>query len=264
MNSTESISTVATDGAELAVTVYGQIDRPVVVMHPSLGRPAADFSDLARRLVSAGYCAVGIDPRGVANSTRSDRPVALTDLAGDVATVIRSLGLERAHLLGHAHGNRVMRCTAATRPDVVRSCILLAAGGRVPPDAEARAALRRCFDTSLAIGERLAAIRTAFFAPGNDPSVWLDGWYADAMTRQHRAVAETPVDVWWSGGTARLLVVQGLQDRVAPPENGRQLLSERPGVELVEIDRAGHALLPEQPVAVADAVIGFLASCEAA
>ena len=64
---------------------------------------------------------------------------------------------------------------------------------------------------------------------------------------------------WWNAGASTpILIVQGLQDAVAPPENGYMMkreLGER--VELVDIDGAGHAMLPERPKVIADAVIAF-------
>jgi pimeloyl-ACP methyl ester carboxylesterase len=53
--------------------------------------------------------------------------------------------------------------------------------------------------------------------------------------------------------------VQGLDDVLAPPVNGRALV-ERLGrrASLIEVPDAGHAMLPEQPLAVADALIDFL------
>jgi pimeloyl-ACP methyl ester carboxylesterase len=55
-------------------------------------------------------------------------------------------------------------------------------------------------------------------------------------------------------------VIQGLQDQIAPPENGRMLKAEPPDrVELIELDGAAHALLPEQPAKIASAVTVFLA-----
>jgi pimeloyl-ACP methyl ester carboxylesterase len=56
-----------------------------------------------------------------------------------------------------------------------------------------------------------------------------------------------------------ILIIQGLQDRAAPPENGRLLKAEAPDrVELIELDGAGHALLPEKPVEISGAVTTFL------
>ncbi len=64
---------------------------------------------------------------------------------------------------------------------------------------------------------------------------------------------------WWVGGTAPLLVVQGLDDRRAPPGNGwalRDQVGDR--VRVVDTPQAGHFLVLEQPHAVAEAVIAFL------
>jgi len=76
---------------------------------------------------------------------------------------------------------------------------------------------------------------------------------------QIAAGQSTPLDDWWEGGTAPLLVVQGLDDRRALPGNGRALRDQMGArVRLVEMPRAGHLALLEQPQAVADAVIAFL------
>jgi pimeloyl-ACP methyl ester carboxylesterase len=69
----------------------------------------------------------------------------------------------------------------------------------------------------------------------------------------------TPVGGWRNAdSTTPLLVIQGLQDTVAPPENGH-MMKEAMGdrVELTDIDGAGRALLPEQPEKIAGAIIGF-------
>jgi pimeloyl-ACP methyl ester carboxylesterase len=66
-------------------------------------------------------------------------------------------------------------------------------------------------------------------------------------------------DEWWTGGNAPLLVIQGLDDIVAPPANGHALrdqLGER--VQVVDISRAGHFVIVEQPDPVADAVNDFI------
>ena len=73
----------------------------------------------------------------------------------------------------------------------------------------------------------------AFFAAGHDPSVWRDGWYPDAALLQSTAVQATDHRTWWAGGNAPMLVVQGLQDRIAVPENGRLLAAERPDIDVL-------------------------------
>ena len=56
-----------------------------------------------------------------------------------------------------------------------------------------------------------------------------------------------------------MLAVQPADDRLAVPANA-DALAEAVGdrVEVVVIPNAGHALLPEQPEAVAETVIGWL------
>jgi pimeloyl-ACP methyl ester carboxylesterase len=76
---------------------------------------------------------------------------------------------------------------------------------------------------------------------------------------QRAAVQSTPRDDWWGASVERVLVVQALQDAIAPPGNGRRYVAESaPHARLVEIDGAGHAMLPEQPALIAAALVDFL------
>jgi pimeloyl-ACP methyl ester carboxylesterase len=251
--------TVDLDGTTLSVLDGG--DGPPVLLHPSLGRGADDFADLLAALVHAGHRAVAIDPRGIGASAPAPEGLTLERIADDLVAVADALGIGRFAAVGHAFGNRVVRMAAARHPGRSTAIVLLGAGGKVPGDPEARAAVGRCFDTTLTRDERLAAIATAFFAPGNDPAVWLDGWYPEGKAVQQQALLGATTGDWWHADDAPMLVVQGLQDRAAPPENGRLLARDRTApTTLVEVDGAGHALLPEQPDAVRAAVLPFLAT----
>jgi pimeloyl-ACP methyl ester carboxylesterase len=244
--------------AEIHVTVRGE--GPSVVLIASLGRGAADFDDLGSRLASAGFRAAAIDPRGVGESTGTLDGLTLHDLADDVAAVIDAVGAP-AHLVGHAFGQRVARCTAADHPDKVKTVTALASGGLVEPSEDVRRSLFSCFDMNLTAEERLEHARRAFFAEGNDPSPFQDGWWPAAARSQGAAVRATPREDWWLAGSAPLLIIQGLEDVTAPPENGRLLADEAGSrATLVELEHAGHALLPERPDSIADHVISFISS----
>jgi pimeloyl-ACP methyl ester carboxylesterase len=232
---------------------------PTVLMIASLGRPAADFNDLSARLVQAGYRTVRFNASGIGRSTGPMKGVSLVDLAVDAAAVVQATGDGPVAVIGHAFGQRVARMLATERPELVSRVVMLAAGGKAPMLPGAREALLDCFKPELSPEQHLNAVRLAFFAPGNDPSVWRDGWYADVATMQAAANQAVPVERWWGAGSARLLVVQGLQDTVAPPQNGRLIKQEfATRAELVEIDGAGHGLLPEQPEQLTQAVLAFL------
>jgi pimeloyl-ACP methyl ester carboxylesterase len=94
-------------------------------------------------------------------------------------------------------------------------------------------------------------VAQAFFAPGNDPTVWADGWHPDVAAAQGRATTNQPVSYWWEAGGKDVHVVQPADDVMAVPENAERLcaqLGDR--ATMVTVPRAGHALLPEQPDAV--------------
>ncbi|MDP2289589.1 MAG: alpha/beta hydrolase [Actinomycetota bacterium] len=231
-----------------------------VVLLPSLGRGAGDFDALVAALRAAGFEALALEPPSTvpAGST-------LHDLADLVVAALDEQGWSRVHLVGHAFGQRLARCVVADHPERVATLTMLAAGGLVPMEPAIAQSLLACFDESLPADEHLAHVRLVFFADGNDPAVWAGGWLPATAALQHAAVLATPPGEWTSAAAERVLVVQGVQDACAVPENGRRYVAMHPTIAtLVEIDSAGHALLPEQPTAVAAAVVQFLGEQERA
>ncbi|CAB4621907.1 unannotated protein [freshwater metagenome] len=236
---------------------------PPVLLHPSLGRSVHDFDDLANAISNAGFRVVGLEPGGIVPSDPPRSSAALADFAGEVIECADSIELDRFVVLGHAFGNRIMRNVASYFPDRVNAIVLLGAGGKFHGDPEARAAVGATFDATLSEADRLSAIHTAFFAPSNDPAVWIDGWYPAARDVQQAALIAAEQSDWWLAEPSPMLIVQGLQDRAAPPANGRALLGERGGpTTLVELDDCGHAMLPEQPDLIESAVGTFLLSLD--
>jgi pimeloyl-ACP methyl ester carboxylesterase len=244
---------------EVSVTVAVRGSGPLVVLIPSLGRGGADFGDLAVRLAKAGFTAASLDPRGVGQSRGPMEGLTLFDYAEDAAMVARGLSDEPAVFIGHAHGNRIVRALASRHPEAVSGLILLAAGGQVAMAPEVKQALDDVFVDTLPLAEHLAAVRTAFFAPGNDPAVWTGGWYPAVARAQGKAGTATPNGEWVDGGKASILIVQAADDRVASPANAEALKQAHPDrVTVATIPHAGHAMLPEQPGLIADIVIGYL------
>jgi pimeloyl-ACP methyl ester carboxylesterase len=112
---------------------------PVVLLH---GFPEHSHSWRFQlpALAEAGYHAVAPDLRGYGGS---DRPTAVEAyaapaLVGDVAGLIRALGHERAHVVGHDWGGGLAWGLAGNLPEVVRSLTILNA-----PQGPVSARLRR-------------------------------------------------------------------------------------------------------------------------
>lgn len=236
----------------------------LVVMVPSFARGPGDFtgefrSDLAERVAEAGYRVVLPTPRGFGSPTPVE--LSLEEMAADLAVVIEA---ERGDLpvaaVGHAYGNRVVRMLATVRPDIPSELILLAAGERTPGLTEVNEAIRTLVLPGPEADKR-AALKFAFFAERDDPGVWIEGWDPTLAMAQSRANTVEAKEKWRAGGgVVPMHVVQASEDIVSPPEVGSALLRadfpDRVTVSIVE--NAGHALLPEQPYAVAAAVLGFL------
>lgn len=250
---------VLNGAARIAVRVAGEDAWPTLVLLPGLGRPSSDLDPFARLLIAARYRVVQPEPRGIEPSAGPLEGLTLHDLAGDVAAVIEEVGGAPVTVIGHAFGNRIARCLAADRPDLVHLVVLLSSSGKVQPSPEIAEAIALAQGVDTPPDIRAEAVRKAWYGPGRDISVWLDGWSQSVMRAYLAAAAATPVADFWTAGHAPLLIVQGLADVSAPVGNGR-LLKEEVGARatLVELPGIGHALPVEDPHAVAAAVLEHL------
>lgn len=177
-----------------------------------------------------------------------------------MAAVIRAEG-GRAVIGGHAYGQKIGRTVAMDHPALVRAVIMLAGAGRaiIPPDV--RTAIMQSGDLSLTEAQRVEALKLAFFAPGHDPVAagWLKGWYPDVKKLQLAAESRTRDDEYIPAGRAPILDMQAEHDTVVPPWARQDLkneLGERVTIHVIK--DAGHALIPEQPEAVADAMARYV------
>ena len=58
-----------------------------------------------------------------------------------------------------------------------------------------------------------------------------------------------------------MLIVQGVDDKTAPPENGHRMKAEfGDRITLIDLEAAGHAMGLEKPQETAAAILGFLAA----
>lgn len=246
------------DAVRIAVHAFGR--GPRIVMMPSLGRGAADFFDIAQRLATAGYRVLCPEPRGLGGSTGPLHDITLHDLSRDIARVIEHDGGEPTVVAGHAFGNFVARTTAADYPQLVRAVVLLAATHTWPLAQELRDSINKCHMMHLHEAERLKHLQHVFFAPGNDARVWLGGWDEDVMHAERAATEATPKPEWWTAGKAPVLDVLALDDPLSPPHSVNCYRDEWGAgrVQITGIAHAAHALLPEQPAAVADAIVAYM------
>src|SRR5262245_10496876 len=244
---------------DVRTEVLSQGDGPLVVLLPSLGRGAQDFDPIAERLADAGYRVLRPQPRGIGASVGPLTGIDMHDYAADVAAVIEHAGDGPAFVVGHAFGNRVARMLATDRPELVAAVALVAANiGKAPSPPDVRAAIRNSADASLPDEQRVAALRFAFFAPGNDPRAWLAGWHPDVLAAQRIAGDRTSREEDFAGGRAPILYLQPGHDPLAHVEDAEAYKAQfGDRVTIVVIAQASHAVIAERPDAVSDALIAY-------
>jgi pimeloyl-ACP methyl ester carboxylesterase len=254
----ERVFYVQNGDATLRVFVEGS--GPAIVLLPGQGRGPRDLDALAKDLVSSGFRVVRPEPRGFGESVGPVEGLTLRDNARDVASAIEKVAAAPAIVAGFAYGNRVARLIASERPELVRGVVLIAAGGKFPPKPEVMALLRKVQDKTLPLEERAEAARTVLYGPKSTISATdmrLDE--VSATTIKAQSLAPTvPLEAWWDGGKVPMLVLQGLYDVIAPPENGRSLKRDHPErVTLVEFEDLGHSMARERTDLVVNAIVSW-------
>ena len=104
-----------------------------------------------------------------------------------------------------------------------------------------------------------STLSIAFFAPGNDASVWLKGWHPEVDEAQFAAGRATRQSEWWPGGVVPLLDLQAALDPFKPRAMTNEIKKEfGERATIVVIPNASHALIPEQPAAVIEAIVAWI------
>lgn len=248
------------EGTEVAYRVIG--DGPSIVLIPSLGRGSEDFDALIPALVGAGLRLILPEPRGIDGSSPLGDSDTLHDMAADIAAIIDAERAAPAILVGHAAGNWVARVLAHDRPDLTRAVALAAAIVTNSVPNEVSASISASFDMSLPDETRLGHLQRVYFAPGADASVWLDGWWPEVSAAQRRAARQTSDKDWIRVADRHPTLYLGAADDVISPPPDLAKLRETigPNACTMVVQDAGHALLPEQPGAVAQALLDWIAT----
>src|SRR5712691_9717651 len=114
---------VSIDATVLEYWVVG-VGVPVVLIHGSIIADA--FAPLLLEPALTGsYRLVSYHRRGFAGSTHPDRPLSIAEQAADCRALLGTLGIDRAHVVGHSYGGVIALQLALDAPEIVHSLALL-------------------------------------------------------------------------------------------------------------------------------------------
>jgi pimeloyl-ACP methyl ester carboxylesterase len=249
----EEAAVKSVTNGDATISYHAQGNGPLILFIASTGRGTEEFGDLAKDLAERGYRVLRPEPRGIGASKGPMSGVTFHDFANDFAAVIRAEG-GNAIVAGHAYGGWIARTLASDHPELTRGVVLVAAGASKWPK-ELSDAITMINDPASTREQRLAGLRLAFFAKGNDPTAWLDGWHGDVTKSQRAAGKATKRADWWAAGKAPILDLQGGADPFRPAESRNELKAEfGDRVTVAVIDNASHALPAEKPAETAKAI----------
>lgn len=111
------------DGGRIAYSDAGS--GPLVVCVPGIGDLRDEYRFLAPRLVDAGLRVISMDLRGHGESSVGWRDVTAEAVGSDVVALIRSVGAERAVVIGTSMAAGSAVWAAAEQPELVAGVVLV-------------------------------------------------------------------------------------------------------------------------------------------
>jgi pimeloyl-ACP methyl ester carboxylesterase len=272
---TRPMSRASLDGVELEYEVRG-VGEPVVLVHAGVFagwyKPLLDEPALTGRYRVMTYHRIGY-----AGSSRVAGPVSIAQQAAHLASLMRHLGIHRAHLVGHSSSGNIILQLALDAPELVGSLAVLEPALPVEASGSERLLATRAFMAPVIeryrAGDKAGAV-DGFMrgVTGPDYRIALDRVLPGAF-REAVASADTffgqelPAVREWSFRCedARriaqpVLAVIGEKSREQSPIwNARQemLLTWLPNVEGFVLPGATHLLYLENPRGMAEALAAF-------
>ncbi len=248
-----------------------------LVLVPGMG---ADHNSWLRQLpaFSRHYRVVTYDPRGLGRSSGTTEPYPFRALADDVAALMDSLGIDKAHVLGQSLGGLVAQEVAISHPGRVLKLVLVStlAGGD-------EAGLDPALDEALGAGRAAAGPG----ASGAGARNTMDALIASSFNRwtyrtalqllcrlfvgekmlaglpdQEGAAAECHTIDRLHLIQAPTLVITGTDDHVIRPCASELLAARIPGAKLVMVRGGSHGFNLEMASRFNREVLGFLRRTE--
>ncbi len=243
----------------------------VVFLHGVGGR-RTDWAEQQRHF-SQHYRTLAWDARGYGDSDDYAGAASIELFADDLARVLDTLGIIRAHLVGLSMGGYIAQAVASRHPDRIVSLTLadtsislqhtLGAHGA----AQFLAARREPLEHGTSLGVLARTIAPNLLAPGAGEDLIARVEMTFATLRGESYLKALGAVVGFRNRLDLLsvrvptLVIVGEHDTLLPPTASRALADAIPGARYVELRGAGHLSNLEQPVAFNAALEDFLASC---
>lgn len=255
---------VRVNGIVLHYADRGRRDAPAIVFASSLGTDFRIWDKVADDL-SADYRIILYDKRGHGLSDATPQPYKLDDHVGDLAGLLRHLGISNAVVVGLSVGGLIAQSLAAKHPELVRALILCDTAHKIGNDEMWNSRINAV--NSDGIAPLVDLIMPRWFTPAyRTPDNPDYSGYVNMLTRTTvdgyagTCAALRDADLTESTRALSLpvLCIVGDQDGSTPPDLVRELAALIKGSRFEIIEGAGHIPCVEQPEATIALIRAFL------
>jgi pimeloyl-ACP methyl ester carboxylesterase len=244
------------DDLDINYIVKGQ-GEPLLMMI-GLSLSLLDWGYKLPDLLSQNYQLILFDNRNAGETSQSDKPYTIEQMAADAAGLLDALGIHKAHVFGVSMGGMIAQHFALNHADKLNKLILgcTMAGGSCSQIGAVGSFLG---------GDLLKLLFTPDFIQHHQAEVDLffqatHPYHSTggALMRQINAMSGHDTCDVLGKITAPTLVITGDSDHVIPPENSDILTQKIPGAQQKTIKNAAHAFSFSHPKSTATAILNFL------
>jgi pimeloyl-ACP methyl ester carboxylesterase len=231
---------------------------PIVLLHGGFG--TSELWSGVRERLGGRYLVIAPDARGRGRTNDGDGPMSGGRTARDVIGLMDRLGIQRAHFICHSIATLTAVHLLVDYPERVLSATLV--GSPLMALSQPNAALR-------ALREDLEAMREGRPARDEALNAFAARWrreapdptrFAVAVGKLARATEEVYPGAVLASIRRPVLVVKAGRDGLVEPADFDRLAAAIPGAKTVDFPGATHALPRQDPIGLANAVEGFIAS----
>lgn len=250
---------------DLFFTDSGGSGEAVVLAH-AIGCDHRMWEDLRPRL-AADYRVIAFDARGHGRTPAAPRPYSLADLADDVAAVLESVGIAKAHWVGLSMGGMVGQAFALRHPARLDRLVLANTTSSYGPEGRAmwQARAKLVQEGGLAAIRDMVASRyfSEEFRARNPAAVEkVMSRFMETSTEGYLGCCDAIANLDYSQDLARVraktLVIAGGADAGTPPAMSEAIAARIPGARMAVIPGAAHLSAVEKPAQFAQLVREFL------
>jgi len=257
---TRPMQRVAVNGAELEYEVSGS-GEPVLLIHGT--GVATTFYPTMTEAALSGYRLIRYHRRGWAGSSRTTPPFLISDHAADAAALLKALGVQKAHIVGHSFGASTALQLALDNPALVHDIIIIEPPVFNPDGPSPFAAM----DAQYRSGDKAGALNA--FSTGSYGADWrtLSARVPGGPAQVERDVdtmflTESPsMAVWRFQAAEGARITQPILYLTSGTRHGNSRNTLQPIITQMEqqvLPGVTHAMLMENPKVVADAIAAFI------